>query len=206
MELIATYYTLGNLWKGLLCCTATVFVYYLMHSLPFVKPPKYTVFEEYQLNHEVFFFIILGYLSAIVGRQFVNILSKVVFLRAKLKNPLLLNRWKWCFLVILFISVVQFPLKFLHFPERQVWNIMFSYSDISEATSKNSLIHYFRWSCIHIPKSGASPHNLLHHEVHHYFVVTHTASTKWNFCSNDFIRGCLRKDVWPLPKLNRAVL
>ncbi|CDW90775.1 voltage-gated chloride channel protein [Stylonychia lemnae] len=132
LELTSTYYMMGNMWKGLLCTTAAIITYSLMHQLPFVKPPKLTDFEEYTFNHEIIFFIILGYLCARVGALFIHILTKIIFLRGKLKNPLLLNRWKWCSIVILFISIIQFPLRFLHFPERQVWNVMFNSHQISE--------------------------------------------------------------------------
>ncbi len=90
-----------------------------MHShLSFVKPPAYTEYEELDIDHELIFIIILGYLSAKISALFIDILTKIIFLKAKLKNPLLLNRWKWCIIVSLFISFIQFPMKIFHFPER----------------------------------------------------------------------------------------
>eukprot|EP00347_Sterkiella_histriomuscorum_P004530 403360112 len=107
LELTATYYMLGNLMKGLICTTACIITFYFIHELPLIKPANFTTFEPYQLNHEIIFFVLLGYISAHLSQLFINILSKVVFLRAKLKNSLLMNRWKWCFIVTLFISVLQ---------------------------------------------------------------------------------------------------
>jgi chloride channel 2 len=118
-ELTATFFMVGTFWKSLLATASAIIIYQVLHShIPAVKPPNFTNFEEYQINHELIFIVILGWMSAQIGALFINTLTKIIFLKAKLKNPLLLHRWKWCLIVSLFISIIQYPLRILHFPER----------------------------------------------------------------------------------------
>jgi H+/Cl- antiporter ClcA len=126
MELTSTYFMVGTLLRCLLCSLAAIIVYFLMHSLPPIKPPEHTNFEDIGLSHELIFFVILGVLSAKVAILFNHILLKIIFLRVKLKNPFIMNRWKWCSTVILFISIIGFPINYLHLSEKNIGNMFFS--------------------------------------------------------------------------------
>ena len=131
MELTSSYFMVGTLLKCFLCSLASVIVYISMHSLPFIKPPAHTQFEDIGLNHEIIFIVILGVLCAKVAILFNHILLKLIFLRVKLKNPFISNRWKWTSTVSLFISIIGFPIVYLHLNEKNIDNMLW--------TEKNNL-------------------------------------------------------------------
>lgn len=126
MELTSTYFMVGTLLKCLLCSLSAVIVYFMMHSLPPIRPPEHTNFEDIGLNHEIIFVIILGVLCAKIAILFNHILLKIIFLRVKIKNQFISNRWKWCSTVILFISIIGFPINYLHLNEKNIGNMFFS--------------------------------------------------------------------------------
>ena len=132
MELTSTYYMVGNLWKCFMCAMAAIIVYHMMHSLPPIKPPKHTQFQDVYLNHEIIFFIILGLISASIAGLFNHVLTKLIFLRVKLKNPFISNRWKWCSTVSLFISVIGFPIYYMHFNEKKIQDMFFGLEDLED--------------------------------------------------------------------------
>jgi len=126
MELTSTYYMVGNLWKSFLAALSAIIVYHLLHSIGYIKPPKHTQFSDINLNHEMIFFVILGFISAGVAGLFNHVLTKLIFLRVRLKNPFISNRWKWCCTVSLFISFIGFPIHYLHYSEKKVQDMFFS--------------------------------------------------------------------------------
>jgi len=133
MELTSTYFMVGTLLKCFLCSLASIIVYFMMHSLPPIRPPAHTNFEDIGLNHEIIFIIILGVLCAKIAILFNHILLKIIMLRVRLKNQFISNRWKWCSTVILFISIIGFPINYLHFNEKNIGNMFFSeYKDLSD--------------------------------------------------------------------------
>lgn len=138
MELTSTYYMVGNLWKCFLAALSAIITYHLLHGkIDYIKPPKHTRFENVDLNHEIIFFVILGIISAGVAGLFNHVLTKIIFLRVKLKNPYISNRWKWCTTVILFISIVSFPINYLKFGEKKICDMFFSLEDISTIKGKD---------------------------------------------------------------------
>jgi chloride channel 2 len=146
MELTSTYFMVGTLLRCFLCSVAAIIVYHMMHSLPPIRTPKHTDFEDIGLNHEIIFFIILGVLSAKVAVLFNHILTKIIFLRVKLKNPFISNRWKWCSTVTLFISIIGFPITYMHISEKNICDMFFSnVRDLSDfpAPSKCLLISLY---------------------------------------------------------------
>ena len=136
IELTSTYFMVGTLLKCFLLSLSAIIGYHLMHSLPPIKPPRHTEFEDIGLNHEIIFIIILGVLCSKIAFLFNHILTKLIFLRVKLKNPFISNRWKWCSTIILFISIVGFPITYMHFGEKAVCDIFFSTHDITTVPSK----------------------------------------------------------------------
>ncbi len=134
LELTSTYFMVGTLLKCFLGSLAAIIVYHMMHSLPIIKPPKHTEFEDIGLNHEIIFVIILGVLCSKIAILFNHILTKLIFLRVKLKNPFISNRWKWLSTISLFISIIGFPISFMHFGEKAACDIFFSNQDITHAS------------------------------------------------------------------------
>jgi chloride channel 2 len=126
MELTSTYFMVGTLLRCFMASLASIIVYHGMHSLPPIKPPKHTEFEDIGLNHEIIFIIILGVLCAKIAIMFNHILTKLIFIRVKLKNPFISNRWKWCTTITLFISVIGFPIAYMHMGEKAVCDMFFS--------------------------------------------------------------------------------
>jgi chloride channel 2 len=120
MELTSTYYMVGNLWKSFLAGMSSIIVYTLWHSIGYIKIPKHTQFSEININHEMIFFVILGFISAGVAGLFNHVLTKLIFLRVRLKNPYISNRWKWCCTVSLFISFIGFPIHYMHWGEKKI--------------------------------------------------------------------------------------
>jgi len=110
MELTSTYYMVGNLWKSFIAAMAAIIVYHLLYGIGYILPPKTTNIHNINLNHEIIFFIILGFISAWIAGLFNHVLTKLIFLRVRLKNPFISNRWKWCTTVSLFISIIGFPI------------------------------------------------------------------------------------------------
>ena len=90
-----------------------------------------------------------------VAILFNHILTKLIFLRVKLKNPFISNRWKWCSTVIIFISFVGFPIGFLHLSEKVADDMLFSVEDMDKIPCKfekklfYSFIEGWRWSYPH---------------------------------------------------------
>eukprot|EP00347_Sterkiella_histriomuscorum_P004338 403360828 len=131
MELTSTYYMVGNLWKSFLAAMAAIIVYHLLHAgVGYIPTPKHTEIKDINLNHEIIFFIILGFISAWVAGLFNHVLTKLIFLRVRLKNPYISNRWKWCVTVSLFISIIGFPIHYLHFSEKKICDMFFSIHDM----------------------------------------------------------------------------
>lgn len=57
---------------------------------------------------------------------FNHVLTKLIFLRVRLKNPFISNRWKWCTTVSLFISIIGFPIHYMHLSEKNIDNMFFA--------------------------------------------------------------------------------
>jgi H+/Cl- antiporter ClcA len=139
IELTSTYFMVGTLLKCFLLSLSAIIGYFLLHSIPIIKPPRHTDFEDIGLNHEIIFIIIFGVLCSKIAYLFNHILTKLIFLRVKLKNPFFSNRWKWCSTIILFISIIGFPINYMHFGEKAACDIFFTAHEIQDAPSKVAL-------------------------------------------------------------------
>lgn len=122
MELTSTYYMVSNFWKCFLAAMSAIIIYHLLHGIGYIAIPNHTYITGINLNHEMIFFVILGYISAQVAGLFNHVLTKLIFLRVRLKNPFISNRWKWCTTVSLFISIIGFPIHYMHFNEKTIDN------------------------------------------------------------------------------------
>jgi chloride channel 2 len=118
IELTATYFMVSSLWKCFFCSTITILSYWMFHQIYSVPQFAYTDYMQVELDYELIFFALLGILSGILASLFNLILSKMVFLRVKLRQPFISNRWKWCFTISLFISTMSYPIHFMWFNEK----------------------------------------------------------------------------------------
>lgn len=89
-----------------------------------------TRFDPVQLNHEIFFFMLLGVICGLMAALFITVLTKILFLRVKLKLPFISERWKWCPTVALVVSLISFPVQFMQLPDKKVINAMFNIDEI----------------------------------------------------------------------------
>ena len=85
LELTSTFYVVSNLWFSLIGSFWAFLAYKYLHTFSLVKPTRFTQFQDYHLDHELIFVVILGFISARVASLFIHVLTKLVFLRAKLK-------------------------------------------------------------------------------------------------------------------------
>lgn len=72
------------------------------------------------------FYIILGVLCGLLGSLFIHILTRIVYLRARLRLPLISDRWMWCLIVALIHGLLQYPVDFLKQGDKKTINQMFS--------------------------------------------------------------------------------
>ena len=180
MELTSTYFMVGTLLKCLLCSLSAIIVYFMMHELPPIKPPEHCNFEDIGLNHEIIFVVILGVLCAKIAILFNHILLKIIFLRVRVKNPFISNRWKWCSTVILFISIIGFPINYLHVNEKNIGNMFFSNAkdlgDVPHGNLNQYLTFLFRTYVVK-PQHNVQSDSLLHLQVLLYHPINHLPHT-----------------------------
>jgi H+/Cl- antiporter ClcA len=119
IEVTSTYYMVATLWKSFFCATITFITIKLLLIFPWIKPSPHTTYETYPVDHEVFFFALLGIICA-RGAGLVNhVLTKFIFLRTKLKQPFIAHRWKYCMTVGFFIAFISYPIAFMRISERR---------------------------------------------------------------------------------------
>ena len=70
--------------------------------------------------------MILGALCGYLATFFNHVVSKMVFLRARIKNPFIAHRWKFAIFTAVLVSVITFPVPFMHFTDKRVLNTFFS--------------------------------------------------------------------------------
>jgi hypothetical protein len=109
---------------------ATIWFYLLRHEFPYTKANKHTQFEDIGLSHELIFIVILGILSAKIAILLNHVLSKIIFLRVRLKNPYVSNRWKWCLTAALFVSITAYPVRYMQFGETKASDMFFFAGDL----------------------------------------------------------------------------
>lgn len=63
-------------------------------------------------------------------------MTKIVFLRHKLKIPIVSDRWKWCIGVALISGLMKFPVDFLMVTDYKILNHMFLLNDLDKNSGK----------------------------------------------------------------------
>lgn len=66
--------------------------------------------EKMEVGHDYqyIFYGILGLLSGVLGSIFIQVLTKLIYLRTKIKAPFISNRWKLCTTIGLITGVCTF--------------------------------------------------------------------------------------------------
>lgn len=84
-----------------------------------------------EVDHEIFLFALLGIICGIIGAIFINITTKIIFLRTRLRIPFISDRWKWCIAVGLMVGLIKFPVYFMMASDYKILNFMFSKEDLT---------------------------------------------------------------------------
>lgn len=100
IEVTATYYMVGSLWKSFFCVTLALIFFKLLHFLQLVALFNQTNYEYIALDGEIFLFALLGLTSGYLASIYNLILTKLVFLRVRLKQPFISHRWVLLLLVV----------------------------------------------------------------------------------------------------------
>mmetsp|Transcript_1960 Transcript_1960/g.1420 ORF Transcript_1960/g.1420 Transcript_1960/m.1420 type:complete len:228 (+) Transcript_1960:669-1352(+) len=133
IEVTATYYMVGSLLKAFICSTLTLIISQLFTKLQIVTLFQKTSYESIELDYEVALFCLLGVCCGYVASIYNLMLTKMVFLRVRLKQPFISNRWRWCFFVGLTIGVISFPVSFMRLGDKRIINEFFSFKPLEES-------------------------------------------------------------------------
>lgn len=87
IEVTAAFYMVGTLWKSFLCATFTLLVSRILFKLGLVGTFLTTSYDHVKLDYEIVFYAILGLLAGRLAATFNHVLTKIVYLRVKLKLP-----------------------------------------------------------------------------------------------------------------------
>jgi H+/Cl- antiporter ClcA len=126
IEVTSTYYMVSNLWKAFFCSVWGILAYKFFSILGTVELFEPTQLDEVKTDVQYVFYIVLGALCGILGSGFISVLSKMIYLRAKMKLPFISNRWKLCTSVALIVGLCTYPIDFLKTGDKVTINEMFS--------------------------------------------------------------------------------
>src|SRR5690606_20923143 len=90
IEVSTTYFMVSNLFKGFFCVTFAIIVYKVLEIVGWLRlyePTSYPFHIE--IDHEVLFFALLGIICGLFGALFINVMTKVIFLRTRVRIPIL---------------------------------------------------------------------------------------------------------------------
>lgn len=140
IEVATTYYMISNLWKAFFAATFCILAFRYIEVFSTIELFDKTQFEAVELDKEIIFFGILGVLCGLLGTVLINILTRVIFLRDRLKVPFITNRWLWGLFVALVTSLITFPVEFMQLPHKTIVNAMFSIDHLDSSSCKFPLI------------------------------------------------------------------
>jgi hypothetical protein len=83
-----------------------------------IKLNLHSTYDLIPVDHEVFFYALLGVISAGGALMFNHVLIKFINLRTKIKQPFISFRWKYCLTVGFFIAAICHPAVFMRLSEK----------------------------------------------------------------------------------------
>lgn len=131
IEVSTTYYMVSNLFKSFFCVTFSIIVYKVLEMLEWLvlySPTKYPM--SITVDHEVFLFALLGIICGLLGAITIQVMTKIIFLRTRLKVPILSNRWLWCIGVGLIVGLTKFPVHFMMANDYRILDHMFANKEL----------------------------------------------------------------------------
>jgi H+/Cl- antiporter ClcA len=131
IEVASTYYMVSNLWKAFFCATSSILMFRYLEVYQTIELFDYTKFDAIDMDLEIFLYALLGILCGIIGALFVHVLTKIIFLRDRLKLPFITNSFYWSIFVGLVTGLISFPVEFMMITDKTVINSMFSVESIT---------------------------------------------------------------------------
>jgi H+/Cl- antiporter ClcA len=133
IEVATTYYMVSNLFKEFFCVCFAIIIYKIFEMLGWLNLYLPTAYPQtIEIDHEIFFFVILGIISGLFGALFIVIMTKITYLRIRVKVPILSERWKWCLGVGLVCGLMKFPVHFMMASDYKILNHMFAVQSLDE--------------------------------------------------------------------------
>jgi chloride channel 2 len=126
IETTATYYVIGNLWKGFFCAIWCAIVYKLLEDTQLTNLIAVTRFEPFRFNWEILAFFVMGIAFGALGAFFVWCYKKLYLFRKSFKFDFIRERFAFVFLVTLVVATMTFPAEFLRGDDKTTVNTMFA--------------------------------------------------------------------------------
>ncbi|CAG9335796.1 unnamed protein product [Blepharisma stoltei] len=125
IEVTATYYIVNNMWRGIFCAIWCVIGFWIVRSGNATEFFELTSLPSIELTYEIFFFMILGVISGLLGSFIVFATNKLTFYRTRAYFPAIHSRYVYTLIIVLIISIITFYIPFMHVTEKTVLNTMF---------------------------------------------------------------------------------
>mmetsp|Transcript_29643 Transcript_29643/g.52900 ORF Transcript_29643/g.52900 Transcript_29643/m.52900 type:complete len:677 (+) Transcript_29643:465-2495(+) len=126
IETTATYYVVGNLWKGFFCGIWCAIVYKVLEDTQITNLIAVTRFEPFRFNWEILAFFGLGCLFGALGALFVWCYKKLYLYRQSFRYSFIRERYYYVPLVTIIVATLTFPAEFLRGDDKSIVNIMFT--------------------------------------------------------------------------------
>lgn len=139
IEVTATYYNVGNLWKSLyaafLC--SLIFKFFEIDELTNLITSRH--YADATLGLQLLPFLVQGALFGLIGSSFVYLTGLVVFMKKQNTNFWMFERFTYCVIVCLICSVTIFFCTIFQIGDRGIISHMFKPEPLSESMSGYSI-------------------------------------------------------------------
>ena len=139
IEVSTSIYLVKNLWKSFYASVLCVFISKLLRSSHGVTYEDFNENQNISFGKEIFLFVLLGLIGGIVGAMFSTFIARINYIRKNTKITWLNNRFKYAFLISLFVSHVTFLIPLLSTSDTNLLNLLFT-SEKSKKSYKG-LVH-----------------------------------------------------------------
>jgi H+/Cl- antiporter ClcA len=142
IEVATTYYMVSNLFKEFFCVCFVTLIYKIFEMLNWLVIFVPTLYPMgIVIDHEIFFFAILGIICGLVGALYVQVMTRIVFLRTRVKIPFISDRWKWCIGVGLITGLIKYPVYFMMLSDYKIMNVMFAKHELHDTELGSLFTH-----------------------------------------------------------------
>lgn len=126
IETTASIYIVSNIWKSFFCSVVCIFVAKALQSSHLINLIEISHPPDLTFNSEIIMFIILGFISGIIGAMISTAVAKIVYIRRKSRISWLNNRFKYAAIIATFVSLVTFILYPLRHTDKEILSTFFS--------------------------------------------------------------------------------